>query len=371
VPVRPALALSVLLVACDGVPELVDPRAELARPLVAVPLELVGVPMAGLAPYARNAWDLKVYADRLYVGGGNSSNWGPSPNAGPIPVVSWDGRSLAREFWTSEEQVDRFVEVDGALVVPGHDPRDDWSLGNFYRLEAAGWVKHRTIPGGIHAYDVAGHGGLLYAALGSVDPRATVVRSADGGLSWVAVPLDAGWRAVSLVPLGPELHASTYAGTWRVDGAAAERDADGAWTDDRADSPVVLQRAVTFHGRAVYVSAAVVNDHQWRPLSLRWRAAGGPSHLVDLPGGALPRDLVVDGERLLVLAHAPGDVGDAVVLETVDVRHFREVLRARLPALARSLESYRGDLYLGLGCEADDVREESGWLLRESTRGGR
>jgi hypothetical protein len=282
-----------------------------------------------------------------------------------VAIASWDGSRLASEFLTSEEQVDRFVADGDELLVPGHDPREGWELGNFYRLgSGGGWQKRRTIPGGIHTYDLARHGGQLYAALGSLDPRASVVRSADGGLTWQAVPLESGWRAVSLVPLGPELHASTYAGTWRVDGAAAERDLEGAWTDDRAASPVVLQRAVTFRGRAVYVSAAVENDHQWRPLSLRWRAVGGPARRVELPGGALPRDLLVHGERLLVLAHAPGDVGDAVVLETRDLLHFTSVLRARLPALARSLEVLGGRLYLGLGCEADDVREESGWLLR-------
>jgi hypothetical protein len=84
---------------------------------------------------------------------------------------------------TSDEEISRFVEIDGALYAPGTDAvGGDWSLGNYYRLDEAEWTKFRAIPDGVHVWDIAKYDGKLFFSLG-VNPaaRATpLVYTADG-----------------------------------------------------------------------------------------------------------------------------------------------------------------------------------------------
>jgi hypothetical protein len=84
--------------------------------------------------YARNIWDMIAFHDKLYLGAGNSSNTGPSPNAGPVPIISYNPATNSFEsvFTTSEEQIDIFYIFDNKLYIPGHDPRESWELGNLY-----------------------------------------------------------------------------------------------------------------------------------------------------------------------------------------------------------------------------------------------
>lgn len=184
-------------------------------------------------PYARNIWDMEVYDDRLYFGSGNSANTGPSQNAGPAPVVSFDGSRFRTEFLTSEEQVAVFREIDGELYIPGHDPRppDGLDLGNYYRYVCAtkcDWVKFRNIPQGLHAYDVREYRGALVVSGGSANQPISAWVSRDGGKTWDAAGLltnsdyatpdnpsgtfsgyaPAGSRLWSLFELGGELYAS-------------------------------------------------------------------------------------------------------------------------------------------------------------------
>lgn len=59
---------------------------------------------------ARNPWDLIAHEGRLYIGLGDSSNEGPSPNAGPVSILAYDpaSRRFTQETVLPEEQVDRF-----------------------------------------------------------------------------------------------------------------------------------------------------------------------------------------------------------------------------------------------------------------------
>ncbi len=106
--------------------------------------------------YARNIWDMYAFDNKIYFGGGNSSNADPAPNAGPADLWSFNPatQSFIKEYTLAEEQIARFREFDGQLYIPGHDSRESWDFGNFYRLEAGTWKKYRTIPNGVHVYDI-------------------------------------------------------------------------------------------------------------------------------------------------------------------------------------------------------------------------
>ena len=147
----------------------------------------LGKPM-NKATYARNVWDMQLFNGRIYIGYGNSSNMQPSPNAGPIPVISYDpaSKQFINEFTVDEEQINIFKILNGKLYIPGHDARDDWSYGNFYVLNGDKWQKIRSVPNASHVFDLDYFKGNLYSVNGTEGNNSIeqVMVSKDMGLTW-------------------------------------------------------------------------------------------------------------------------------------------------------------------------------------------
>ncbi len=331
-------------------------------------VEVVGEPLrtrypSGDAAYARNVWDLQAWNDRLYLGHGNSSNIGPSPNAGPIDVWSYSpSTGFAIEYTADDEQIDHYSVVDGELAIAGHDPRESWDLGNFYRLEESGWTKHRTIWSGIHTYDLLWSGGGLWAATGT-QIGAIVQRSVDDGRTWSLLRTP-GWRIYSLFELDGAVYASGDAnGLYRFDGRDMQplplaRLVPGVATEGRE---VVVVRSTTFNGGLAYIAGQITNDHQWLPLGLFAAPSATSARALALPDNAVARDLEVLDGKLYVLA----SLGTTnVVYAANGLGGFREVLRFEAETFARSFAFLGRDLYFGLGCEATNISPATGRILR-------
>ena len=371
VPVRvvPALCL-VLASACflraQGLPIDIEDVASKVRRL--------GVPGESLYPggewaYARNVWDMQSFDGRLYLGMGNSNNHPPAPNAKGGHIWSYDPHRdrFIIEFKADEEQVDRFRVIDGRLTVPGHDPTDSWKYGNWYRLEADGWRKHRNLPRGIHCYDMIGFDGEMFAALGSKPGSEVVVRSEDGGRTWKPCGIR-GMRAYTLFTVGDKLFVSLYGGVAVWDGKRFHENPDIPWfPGHEGDEEIrLVTRAVRLGKTAVYVGACRAADHQWTPFGLY--AARGIRHIekIDLPGK--PWDLLVEAGTLYVLSalEAESSRNGTVVRVTATENgiDWRPLFQFRSPTFARSFEHLEGAFYFGLGCEADDLKPETGTVLR-------
>ncbi|NEX18413.1 MAG: hypothetical protein C1943_17870 [Halochromatium sp.] len=200
--------------------------AALSRPLIGGgQLSVLGNPAALRYPdchlaYARNPWDLAAFDGGLYIGLGDASNQGPSPNAGPVPLIRYDPVSdrFHEELILPEEQIGRFFRRQGALWLTGDDPRQSWRWGNLYRRDAhGGWLQYRTLPRTIHAYALAWHQGRLFAAIsiteavpegvGTERHGSAVAVSTDEGLSWSLIPLG-GWRIFDFLQLDGQLFAA-------------------------------------------------------------------------------------------------------------------------------------------------------------------
>lgn len=149
----------------------------------------LGIPLAerfGEGVTARCTWDVEIFEGRLYVSGGDYG-----ANTGPTDIWSYD---LEHGGWTksgelSEEAVTRFVNIGGELIALGTDPTDDWTFGNFYRLSRGEWIKKRTIPNGVHNFDMVEFDGKLFTGLGVVPGNTPVAFSRDGGESFEPVAL--------------------------------------------------------------------------------------------------------------------------------------------------------------------------------------
>lgn len=353
---------------------------------------------SGETVYARNVWDLQVYAGRIYVGGGNSNNKGPAPNAGPVPILAWDPQlnQFICEGQVDDEEISRFDVIDGKLYIPGADPRESWELGNIYRRGADGsWRKLRTIPRAIHTYALAGYQGRLYAGLKIthsvpwyVDFKgygAAVAVSEDAGESWTLLRLG-GYAVLNFLQAGDHLYAMDltlgprlkkwiekqdrekhYAPVYELEPSenmfTRRPDLDGARlfpeTPEARARAFGIQRSVSFGASSVYIGSAV---GLYRADSLQ--KGDVRTSRIALPEGTRPRDLLVRHHTVFVLLQGPADKSGVQVrvLASRDWKIWEDLLHFTAPAFARSFEILEGDIYFGLGC---DVKSRSEWQQKQ------
>ncbi len=338
-------------------------------------VEFLGIPTGfkywfGEKTYARNVWDMQSFQGRLYFGSGNSNNRHPAPNAGGGEVWVYDPvqDEFAVEFNTDEEQVHRFRILDEKLYIPGHDTTDpSWALGNWYRLETAGWKKYRNLPGGIHCYDIYSFAYKLFVALGTRRNSKFVLMSADDGRTWVETGIY-GSRAYSLFTIADRLYVSMYRGVAEFDGDVFHERGPRNWFLDQGKQRRVrlVVRPVNFGSTTVYIGAHLTRDHQWTPFGLY--AARSPHDIaaIELPGKHW--DLLTRDSRLFVLSAIKSGNEKAPVAITVsvseDLENWKTIIRFQARTFARSFELLDGDFYFGLGCEYDKLVKETGAILR-------
>ena len=135
----------------------------------------------------RSIWDMHYFNGRIYIGNGDF--WSNSGRT-DIWTYNGDGTNFLKEFTVDDEMVMDFFEYDNKLFIPGNDATEDWSFENLYindpnRVPNPGWIKLRTMPGGLHSFDVALFKGKLYASIttdGSTPARTLV--STNMGQTW-------------------------------------------------------------------------------------------------------------------------------------------------------------------------------------------
>jgi len=356
--------------------------------------------------YARNPWSLRAFEGKIYVGSGNSNNEGPASNAGPVDLWALDARSgkfpERAEYEVPDEQVDVFRIISNELWIPGHDSkvtaRDDtrikgetklqkfkrwmktgwnfpadWAAGNAHHKVGPEWKTLRTIPNGIHVYDLIGFGGALYAAVATV-LGGMVARSTDGGQSWEelltkAFPYS---RTRTLFVLdddtGPRLYASTNGGRiYRYDGESSFAEMNVSFFPGISDlKEVFVARCAPFRKQLAYIAGQKMIDHDWAPLGLFAAARPDSARALPLPGGALARDLLVHDDVLYALASTqPSATSTRVhVFATRDLMSFSEVCFFDAGTFARSFEMLEGDFYFGLGCDPELLHPHTGQILK-------
>ncbi len=328
--------------------------------------------------YSWNIWDMHAHDGRIFLGHGNSNNSGPAANMGShaegekgVPVFRYDPEfnRFVRDGLVDDEQIDVFRVLDGKLVIPGHDPREPWTKGNFYRREGMDdWAKVRTIPWGIHNYDMIEHGSSFYAALGT-PTGAAIARSDDKGQTWSELRvLGFAGRARTFFVLGECLYASLNDNTfYEVRKESLHKVTTSFFPTMSFTASAFLTRAVSFKNKLAYIGALAGIDHNWHPVALYVASGIHDIRGAKIPNEVLPRDILVRGNRVYVLA-STGVAPDVVIQVYVseDLQSFRELFRFKCETFARSFEEVGGDFYFGLGCEALDLSPLTGTVLRLS-----
>ena len=102
--------------------------------------EWLGNPLRedGHTARALNVWDLQVFEDRIYLGGGSTVT-----NSGPIKVWAYNpqARRFIHEHTVKEEAIEHFRVFNRQLYIPAADPTKG-DRHKFYRREAGQWQRY-------------------------------------------------------------------------------------------------------------------------------------------------------------------------------------------------------------------------------------
>lgn len=135
----------------------------------------ISTPYIGISGNA--IWDMIIFNDYLYIGAGDFDK-----NATASVAYRYD---LLNNKWEvcgyiPDEQINRFVVLDNQLVIPGIDPIEDWSFGNYYVLQDDTFITERILPNAIHNFDIVEYDGVLFFALGVSSGKYPLLKYENG-----------------------------------------------------------------------------------------------------------------------------------------------------------------------------------------------
>jgi hypothetical protein len=343
-------------------------------------LELLGTPTQAqyeTQPYARNVWDMQVYGDRLYVGSGNSSNIGPSSNAGLARIHCFDTttQKFTDAFTTNEEQIDRIIPLNNTLFIPGHDPRGSVPP-RIYRLGSDGQWSHVSLEG-VHIYDIHEFNRRLWVGRGvfSYQKDALVASDTPNFLNnqpnWNYLPVasigQSTWRLYNFFQLGQTLLASgePFLGDDQP-GFFAYFPTVNRWTQiingkrffpgapaEISPTRYTIRRDAILNKTTLYIGSVTYNDHQHFPIGLYRASSLNFVRQIPLEFGFIPWDVMVKGRVAYVLS-ARQDAPQQFTIrvqKSPDLLNWETVLEFKRPAFARSFERINDDFYFGMGIE--------------------
>jgi hypothetical protein len=328
-------------------------------------------------------------------------DWGE--NSGPTDIWCYDlhKKEFVHQGQIEDEAADHYRVINGKLYVPGTDPQEDWSKGNFYRLEAGKWVKHRTLPGAVHNFDMVGVGTTLFATISRLveEPQCLMV-STDEGNTWkthempdkTRLPPDTRLQQRLLVMDG-----SVYVPGLALDGDVKVYRFDGKGLDpctgdmlpgvqkpvrnpkDESWSILAMEKSTTFKGKAVYLGSIVRSikeaDRPWRSektSALFVAALSGPNEFRAERSFTEenPTDIAVDDERCYVVSYRwknkddPKEGAVTAVSASRDLKNWSRVFAFHNETFASALEVVNGDFYLGLGGTREFCTPSTGTILK-------
>ncbi|HHC11554.1 MAG TPA: hypothetical protein ENK79_02835 [Campylobacterales bacterium] len=340
--------------------------------------------------YARNIWDMQVFNGKLYIGSGNSNNFGPAPNAGRVPIISYNPISdkFTTEYTVAEEQVDCFRILDDKLYIPGHDATQKWDFGNFYtRTKEGKWNKYRTIPNALHVYDITKYNNKLFVALG-LNTVSAVGLSGDNGHNWNIQQMGLSYSRVysflkvsnnlyACKSFSPKWHRNKYWSKKRKKNYYSVGEYDGIFFKERYDldsnrlfpntyldfkKTKKIIRSESLKNKAIYLGAYIHNNsHQGIPFGAYIATSLEKNKVniqkVNLPKGYKPWDIIVRYKDVYILCYSLISFRISVMHAHIDnLIDWNELFYFKSISFARSFELLDGDFYFGIGSEIDNYK---------------
>jgi hypothetical protein len=356
-------------------------------------IKIIPSPFNTSANYAQNVWDLQLFNNKIYIGQGNSSNILIDCNAGPIPVHSLDPATdtITKEFIVDEEQINIFRVLNGKLVIPGHDSKEGWELGNYYTNDGSVWKKFRNIPRGVHVLDMLYCKGVMFASLGTDGLNSPLVISKDNGITWTpALTVTSSSyqkRYYNLFEFKGEVYAihilnnkvgassvyelKKFNGSQFVTYAAAYNMIPPKYL---MSSVYRVSRVVNAMDKLLYIVGMEFNDLQvieskaFVSSSLGTSTADQATMITFPDNRTIPTDFLVRQDKVYVLSYiknAPKNY-TVMVYETTDLSTWTEKFRFNSDAFGRSIEEANGSFYIGLGSYTDYDSVNKVYIVPES-----
>ena len=373
-------------------------------------IEYLGTPFLDRYPskkklYARNIWAMTVFDDRLFFGGGNSSNFGPAVNAGPVPVICYNpaNNNFSTTYTVDEEQIDVFYKFGNRLIIPGHDSKSRWNLGSFYVYTTDGlWKKLRTLPNAIHVYSMAEYKNILFAGIGTQNGF-SLLSSEDKGLSWKKHPTKAS-RIYNFLKVKDGLYAlgSFYPETvLQLQEKSKQNLPESAYqyipqenifiprpdisktstifpdTSSFPNKTLKITKQITFQNKAVYIAAEIHNDHQSIPFGIYAAVSLEKENIliskIPTPGLTIPRDMsIIQNKIYLLLQHLNTKPVKHTLAVIKDLKNVEELFDFDVSSFVRSFAIHDGSFYFSLGGEVanpwkwapDEISPDTGKVYR-------
>lgn len=335
------------------------------RSVAAREVSLVGSPLKKRYPddgkqvFSRNVWDMVVYQGRIYIGSGDF--WA---NTGPVAIYSFKHgeKDFTLEYTAPDEMVSKFYVFDDKLVVPGNDPRESWDLGNLYVKDQGKWRKLRTIPRGVHCFEMTAINGTLIARIGT-DHTPMLLMSGDWGKRWAPIIFDSPPECLfSLGGRARGINWDTALGT--IENGVYYSEEIIPRRNKLSDQVPMyayfgrlyhLAHPQVFHGYVVGASmmGSSMNDAPY-PLCI---VPPGESRvaIVEAFKDETVLDVCVQGDALYVLCTRPKNGKyENSIYSTADVQSFKCEVTFTADTFARSFVRVDDVFYVGLGCERPD-----------------
>jgi hypothetical protein len=380
------------LESCPTADDVSDRIEQLGNPLVE------RYPDGSKFQFARRISDLQSFDGKLYVGHGD---W--AENSGPTDIWYYDlqSKQFVKQGHIEDEAADHYRVVDGTLYLPGTDPQEDWSWGNFYRLENGQWVKHRTLPGAIHNFDIVGVGKALFATVSRLveQPQCLMV-SMDDGKTWTTyempdksrLPPDTRIQQRLLVVAGnvyvPGVAASGDVKVYRFNGEGFDPctgdmlpGAEKPVRNPRVESwsMLALEKTTTFKSKAVYLGSIV---RSIKDADKPWRSEKASELFVAALSGQNEfraerslteenfTDIAVDDRHCYVVRYRWKDKNDpkqgavTTVSASADLANWRNLFSFEHETFGSAIEVVDGDFYVGLGGTVEFCAPSTGMILK-------
>lgn len=336
--------------------ELITARIEGGQIRPPKTISLVGNPFRKRFPdgtaqvFARNVWDMFLYQDRIYLGSGDFWN-----NTGPADIYSFvpGGKDFFLEYQAPDEMVSSFYDFAGKLVIPGNDPMGSWDLGNIYIKEKGRWRKVRTIPNGLHCFELAWCAGDLYAVV-LTDGGSKVLESKDWGTTWTALAT----KSVPhlLFPLGGSLCGLDSSGRFYTlensifFGHPMAPERRGLLGFPSFSDRKYFNKAIPFaHGVVLFPPFF---GQPSEGLYFLQKQEGQPLE-INVFSEWCPMDGLNRGDTFYVICTRQLKAGfENGIYSTRDLKSWQCVATFITETFARSFEENRGEFYVGLGCFA-------------------